>query len=478
MLILGVLLLAFAPPQFHANVLPAMPDAHGGDAQPLADELPEYIPSEGNLRNRQWFRQAGFGLFIHWGVYSLLGRGEWVLNNDRLTLEQYQELPPNFNPVDFNATEWALMAKDAGMSYITFTSKHHDGFCMWHTKQTTWNIVDSAAYGKDILKMLAQACKVHGLKLFVYYSPLDWSHPDFYPRGFTGLHSGRPESGNWNNYLQYMNRQIEEILTEYEDIAGIWLDGWWDRPSHETWRTEETYQLIHRLKPDVLIGNNHHRTPFWGEDIQIFEKDAPGENTHGFAHSSLTVEEGLPLETCDTLHLNGAWGYTADHRPKDLDEVIKLLVRTAGFDANLLLNIGPMPSGAIQAEMRQTLELVGPWMRQYGHTVQGARGGPSHPQEWGVTTYKGDAVWVHVLIWPEDEEVQRVTIHGLNPEAIASTQVISCHPPLCFEDETHVMLERGAGGTTVMQLQDAIRDDIDTIVEVKLKPGFGGKQEL
>jgi alpha-L-fucosidase len=310
-------------PQYPTSVLPEVPDANGGDISANPDSLGEYIPSACNLAMRKWFQEARLGMFIHWGIYANLGRGEWVLHNDRILLSDYRQLAPRFNPVYFNATEWVLIAKDAGMRYITITAKHHDGFCLWHTRQTQWNIVDAGGYGKDIIKALASACREHGMKLALYYSPLDWSHHDYYPRGFTGTTTGRPEQGNWEAYLDYMHRQIEELVREYgSDLLAIWLDGWWDLASEERWRSHETYEMIHSLNPDVLIGNNHHRTPFWGEDIQIFEKDAPGENTKGYAHASLEVEDSLPLETCDTLHHNGAWGYTFDHTPRPIDEVM------------------------------------------------------------------------------------------------------------------------------------------------------------
>jgi len=450
----------------------------------MLEELPEYVPSQGNLQQRRWFRSAGLGMFIHWGVYSVLGRGEWVLNNERMRMEQYRQLPSHFNPSNFNATEWVLLAKSAGMSYITFTSKHHDGFCMWHSKQTRWNIVDATSYGQDVLRQLADACREHGLKLFVYYSPLDWSHPDYFPRGFTGTETGRPDSGNWSDYLAYMHRQLEEILSEYGEIAGIWLDGWWDKPSHETWRTEETYKLIHRLQSQALIGNNHHRSPYWGEDMQIFEKDAPGENTQGYAHSSLQVDSSLPLETCDTLHGNGAWGYTSDHTPKSMEQIVRMLVRSAGFDANLLLNVGPMPTGEIQPEFQQSFQLLGAWLGQHGESVVGTRGGPSPPAPWGVTTRREGVVYVHVLEWArgadgENLSAMRIALPRLKFESIQSAEVVSCQLPLCQQEATDVRFFKDAEGITEMEVQESVRDEYDTIIKVKVQDSAqGAKTEL
>ena len=163
-----------------------------------------YIPSDENIKAREWFKDARFGLFIHWGVYSVLGDGEWVMNNQNISIEEYEKLPSFFNPVYFDAEEWVLMAKDAGMKYITITSRHHDGFSMFDSKASDYNIVKKTPYGKDVLKMLAEACRKHDLKLFFYYSQLDWYRDDYFPRGRTGNGiTGRGE-GNWNDYINFM----------------------------------------------------------------------------------------------------------------------------------------------------------------------------------------------------------------------------------------------------------------------------------
>src|ERR1700682_561006 len=180
---------------------------------------------------QQWFRDAGLGMFIHWGVYSVLGDGEWVMENHKIPITDYEQLPPRFNPTDFNAAEWVRLAKNAGAKYITITSKHHDGFAMFATRQSDWNILTRTPYKKDPLKMLADECHRQGLKLFFYYSQLDWHHPDYFPRGHTAWDNGRPDHGDWNSYLDnYMDGQLRELLTNYGPIGGIWFDGMWDKP--------------------------------------------------------------------------------------------------------------------------------------------------------------------------------------------------------------------------------------------------------
>ena len=358
----------------------------------------QYQPTPANLEARRWFQDNKFGLFIHWGVYSVLGDGEWVMNNQKIPISEYEKLPPQFNPTRYDPAEWVRLAKEAGMRYITITSKHHDGFAMWDSKVSDYDIVDRTPYKKDILKMLADECHKQGIKLFFYHSHLDWHHPDYYPRGRTGLTAGRPESGDWNRYLDYMDGQIRELLTGYGPIGGIWFDGWWDKPKAD-WRLQRTYQLIHSLQPAALIGNNHHQAPFEGEDFQMFEKDLPGQNTAGFNAESKIGS--LPLETCETI--NRAWGYNkADTRYKSTRELIHYLVRGAGHNANFLLNVGPRPDGTIQPEFAQRLREMGGWLRANGDSVYGTRQGPLPPRDWGVSTQKGDRVYLHILKLDDD----------------------------------------------------------------------------
>ena len=353
------------------------------------------IPAERRAA-RQWFRDAKFGMFIHWGVYSLLGQGEWVMQQRELPIGPYEWLATTFNPVKFDAHAWVSLAKGAGAKYITITSRHHDGFSMFATRATPYNIADWTPFKRDPLKELADECQRQGLKLFFYYSQLDWHHPDYWPRGRTGQHTDRPESGDWARYLDFMDSQLTELLSGYGPIGGIWFDGMWDKPDAE-WRLPRTYALIHRLQPAALIVPNHHRAPLPGEDVQTFEQDLPGANSAGFN----TKEIGsLPLET--SLTMNNSWGFNiTDRRFKSVRELIGYLVRAAGSDANLLLNIGPRPDGTVQPEAVERLRDVGRWLATYATSIYATRGGPVPPHDWGVTTQRADTVFVHVLSWPD-----------------------------------------------------------------------------
>jgi alpha-L-fucosidase len=282
------------------------------------------------------------------------------------------------------------------MKYITITSRHHDGFAMFDSKISDWNIVQRTPYKKDPLKMLAEECHRQGIKLFFYYSQLDWHNPNYYPRGATSWNNGRPDSGDWNSYLDdYMDGQLRELLTNYGLIGGIWFDGMWDKPDAD-WHLPKTYALIHQLQPAALIIPNHHQTPRPGEDVQTFERDLPGQNTAGF--NTTTISTQLPLESCDTL--NGSWGFNiSDAKYKSPAELERKLVQAAGNNSNLLLNIGPLPNGEIQQEFSTRLLAVGDWLSKYGNSIYGTRGGPIAPGDWGVTTQKDNKIYVHVLSW-------------------------------------------------------------------------------
>lgn len=267
---------------------------------------------------------------------------------------------------------------------------------MWDTGQSDYNIVDATPFGRDVLRELSEACTRKNLALHLYYSHLDWTRTD-YPWGRTGHTTGRDSTlCDWESYYGFMNRQLTELLTSYGPVRAIWFDGYWDHDSDSVpfdWQLEEQYAMIHRLQPGCMVGNNHHIEPLPGEDIQIFERDVPGENSAGLSGQGISR---LPLETCNTM--NGMWGYKVqDTDYKDTPTLVRYLVKTAGLGANLLLNIGPLPSGALPSQSLERLREIGEWMKVYGETIYGTEAGDLKPQPWGAATRKGSKLYVHVL---------------------------------------------------------------------------------
>ena len=364
----------------------------------------KYSPTKKNLEAREWFQNAKFGLFIHWGVYSVLGDGEWVMQNQNISIKDYEKLPTFFNPIDFNPKEWVKMAKESGMKYITITSRHHDGFSMFKTKANDYNIVNATPFKKDILKMLAEECHKEGIKLFFYYSLLDWHNDDYFPRGRTGNGIKGRKEGDWTNYINFMKIQLTELLTNYGEIAGIWFDGHWDQKEWDgktfgklkvDWHYDEIYKLIHDIQPQCLIGNNHHIGILDGEDFQMFEKDLPGNNTTGFGSSKEDISQ-LPLEVCETI--NNSWGFNLqDNSHKSKKELIQYLVKASGHGTNLLLNVGPMPNGKIQSNHISSLKEIGNWLKKNGETIYSTSQGPILPTEEYVSTQKQNKIYLHIM---------------------------------------------------------------------------------
>ena len=360
---------------------------------------PGYTPSAENLEARKSFQDDKFGVFIHWGIYSMMADGEWIMHNRNLNHKEYAKQASGFYPSKFNARDWVSAIKASGAKYITITSRHHDGFSMFHTKQSDYNIVDATPFKRDIIKELADECQKQDIRLHFYYSHLDWTREDYYPLGRTGKGTGRTSHGEWKDYCTFMNNQLTELLTNYGPIGGIWFDGMWDKDIYEdgmtaeTWNLNEQYSLIHKLQPTCLIGNNHHITPFPGEDIQIFERDLPGENKAGLSGQDISQ---LPLEACETM--NGMWGFRmSDQNYKSTNTLIQLLVKSAGKSSNLLMNIGPQANGELPAVSVDRLREIGEWLNIYGETIYGTRGGVVETRDWGVTTQKGKTLYVHIL---------------------------------------------------------------------------------
>lgn len=301
-----------------------------------------------------------FGLSAHWGLYALLGRGEWVMHTDRIPLEEYERLQDRFNPTGFDADAWVDIIADAGARAFMITTKHHDGFCLYDSAVTDYKVTNTP-FGRDPIAELAVACRRRGIALHFYYSLLDWHQPDY--------------RRNWPAYVAYYQAQVRELCTNYGEVGGILFDGYWPRFAHtpETehfrpggaWDLAGTYDVIHALQPDAMVVNNHHVLPLAGEDYQIWELDLPGEDTVGFNTPEISLQ---PLATW--FNVNRGWSYvTGDQAVKSAEDLIRYVVASAERNATCWLNIGPRPDGTIVSEEAAQLAQLGTWLRAHPGAV-------------------------------------------------------------------------------------------------------------
>jgi alpha-L-fucosidase len=321
---------------------------------------------------------------------------------------------------------------------------------MFETEASAYNIVDTTPYGKDPMKELAEECKKEGIKLNFYYSLLDWGRDDY---GFgKKIVDGVPEDTDWDSYINFMKKQLTELLTNYGEIGCIWFDGHWERKT-ANWHYDEIYSLIHELSPKTLIANNHHLTPIPGEDIQTFERDLPGENKGGFSHG---VEvSALPLESCATMA--GHWGFGLnDKKFKSTKDIIHFLVKAAGKNGNLLLNVGPMPNGKIQPEFVETLKEVGEWTSKYGETIYGTTGNVIASQDWGTITSNNKELFVHILNTPNLPYIFIPELQGKITSAIS------------FDGKEKIKYKQVEEGVFVYFNTDS-KETIDQIIRLTIK---------
>jgi len=371
----------------------------------------------------QWFQDAKFGMFIHWGLYSLIGRGEWVQHWEKIPVPEYEKLVPQFNPVDFNADEWVKLAADAGQKYMVITSRHHDGFSMYDTALSDYKITNTP-FQRDPLAELAKACEKNGqVKLGFYVSLLDWHHPAYRFREESGL--------AWDDYLGFLHGQVRELCTNYGEICAFWFDGDWPRQGFDegnayfkpggSFEYEKLYGIIRERQPDAVIHNNRHDKPLPGEDVQGFEQDLPGENTAEF---NTTEVYDLPIEVCMTINDN--WGiHFENENHKSTQRLVQNLVRSASVGGNYLLNVGPTAEGTILPEHSRRLREMGTWLKLNGESVYGTHKGLLPASPGMVSTHKSGVHFVHVLKYISD----CVTFEGV-PKSVKSAYVLKDGTPL------------------------------------------------
>lgn len=398
------------------------------------DDEKEHVaePGPDAATRMDWWREARFGLFIHWGPVSLKGTEiGWSRGGERrgtggtgtIPVEVYDNLYKQFNPIRFDAEEWVAIAQAAGMRYLVFTTKHHDGFCMFDSRLTDYKITNSP-FKRDVVAELAEACHKAGLRLGFYYSPPDWHHPDY-------------RTEQHDRYIEYLHGQLRELCTNYGRVDIIWFDGLGGKP--EDWRAAELIEMIRRLQPHVIV-NNRAGLPA--------DHDTPEQRVG-------TFQNDRPWESCITI--GSQWAYKPDDRIKSLKECIRTLVRCAGGDGNLLFNVGPMPTGEIEPRQVEQLKEMGDWLRQYGRSIYRTRGGPFLPGYWGASTHADRTIYLHVFQWLSRDEGESLVL-----------------PPIDRKIRLASMLT--GGEVSFRQSDEAIslavapehRHEIDTIIALEL----------
>ncbi len=355
-----------------------------------------------------WWREARFGLFIHWGLYAIpagewegkTNHAEWILTTAQIPVEQYEKFAPHFNPVKFDAAEWVRMAKDAGMKYIVITSKHHDGFSLFDSEISDYDVMDSTPFKRDIMKELADECRKQGLKICWYHSIMDWHHPDYLPR--RGWEERSAEGADLDSYVDYMKAQVKELVTNYGDIGVLWFDGEWE----STWDAErgrDLYDYVRALAPNIIINNRvgKGRAGMAGTydpetamgDFGTPEQEIPATGL------------GYDWETCMTM--NNHWGYNKnDDNWKSKEDLIQKLVDIASKGGNFLLNVGPTAEGLFPHESIDRLKAMGEWMKVYGESIYGTTASLFSNLAWGRSTTKGNKLYLHVFDWPQDGNLE------------------------------------------------------------------------
>lgn len=362
-----------------------------------------------------WFREAKFGMFIHWGPYSLASvEASWPIMTPgpkpAISEAEYRALPPRFNPVRFDPRSWIRLAKAAGQRYMVFTSKHHDGFCMFASALTDYKITNTP-YGRDIVAELATACHEEGMPLGFYYSPPDMNHPGFRDTSKLAKENwkGEPERPEWATYLDYMEGQVRELLTKYGSVAVVWFDGLGNQEKYNGMRF---HRLIRQLQPATLINNRIGLPGDFATPEQFIPDAIPTKSSRmrmaglerpevptATATLPASPDDFLLWETCMTI--NNTWAYNQNDRNfKSATQLIRTLVEVASKGGNLLLNVGPTPEGTIQPEFEERLRAIGEWLRVNGEAIYGTTYGPLQNLSFGRTTAKGKTVYLHVFDWP------------------------------------------------------------------------------
>jgi alpha-L-fucosidase len=399
-----------------------------------------------NVESLRRWQDMRFGMFIHWGPVSLKGTEIGWSRGRQVPKAEYDQLYKRFNPMAFDADQWVRIAKEAGMKYLVITSKHHDGFCLWDSKLTEYDIM-ATPYGRDVLKELSAACKKHEIQFSTYYSICDWWHPD-YPTDSPGGRAMKSEH-NMTRYVAYMKGHLRELIANYGPLGILWFDGEWEKPwTHE--HGLDLYAYVRSLQNDILINNrvDKGRRGMHGETVSeefAGDYDTPEQRVGGF-------NRDRPWETCMTICRQWAW--KPEDQMKSTKQCIQTLLHVVGGDGNLLFNVGPMPDGRIEPRQVERLKEMGTWLAKYGEGVYETRGGPFKPGNWGASTCADNRVYLFVMKWSAGDVLELPAI----AQKIISARTLSPGEATVKQTNSavHVSMPKNVG------------DDIATVVVLEV----------
>ena len=406
-------------------------------------------PPLDDAERTRWFREAKFGMFMHWGGYSVLGRHEWSREMFQIPQAAYDQYPRRFNPVNYDPDAWVNLAQDAGVRYMVITSKHHEGFSIFRSQVSDYDM-KITPYPGDPLAMLAESCRKKGMRLGFYHSIMDWHHPDYVPkRAWESAHPN--QGGNLDRYIDFMKAQLRELLTRYGEVAVIWFDGEWEHTTKEM-HSDEVYDFIRSIQPNCLINDRlYKREPGNRADFGTPEQYVPATGEKD--------RSGKPVlwESCVTINTD-SWGYNKyETEFKTTRDLIRMLIEVVSKGGNLLLNVGPTPDGRIQDEFVTRLRAMGRWMKVNGEAIYATTASPfSRLPFFGRATVKGNQLYLHVFEWPADG---RLRVPGLK-NLVHSARLLA--------DPAARLSTRRDGGDVIVSLPQQAPDETASVVELTL----------